>query len=288
MPIILVIITWQVTDNTSMFFSWVNDNGTSFDNISFYPEQLIYSSGKFTALGRSSYTSEHQAKAVIQSNDGLNWDLVTPVLKTIGDNGSGPMTIYIPADLFAYGNGKYVTLGRGYRNGQNKFDPERGYNTYIQSYSSSAYVTDNISMDNVSWQITDNTSMVFNWVNDNGTSFDNISFYPEKLLFSSGKFTALGRSSYTGENQAKAVIQSSDGLNWNLLTPVLKSQPSIYLDNGSVQHFYVPTDLLAYGNGKYVILERGYGNGQNKFDPVRGHTTYISYSKTHQTLPTKE
>ena len=95
--------------------------------------------------------------------------------------------------------------------------------------------TDNISMDNVSWQITDNTSMVFNWVNDNGTSFDNITFYPEQLLFSSGKFTALGRSSYTGENQAKAVIQSNDGLNWNLLTPVLKTQP-IVLDNGTFQN----------------------------------------------------
>ena len=48
---------------------------------SFYPEQLLFSSGKFTALGRSSYTSEYQAKAVIQSNDGLNWSLVTPELK---------------------------------------------------------------------------------------------------------------------------------------------------------------------------------------------------------------
>ena len=70
-----------------------------------------------------------------------------------------------------------------------------------------------------------------------------VSIYPEQLLFSSGKFTALGRSSYTGEYQAKAVIQSNDGLNWDLLTPVLKTQP-IVLDNGTFQN-YVPTELFA-------------------------------------------
>ena len=62
---------------------------------------------------------------------------------------------------------------------------------------SSAYVTtDNLSKDNVSWQVTDNTSMVFNWNNDNGTSTDNITFSAEQLIFAGGKFRAIGRSSY--------------------------------------------------------------------------------------------
>ena len=162
------------------------------------PRQLLYGSGKFTALGRSSYTSENQAKAVIQSNDGLNWDLVTPVLKTTYDNGSyGTVTEYIPTDLFAHGNGKYVALGRSYGGSQIKLDPEKGYSSWIQTYSSKAFITDNLSKDNVTWEVTDNTSMIFSWVNDNGTSFDNITVYPEQLLYSSGKFTALGRSSYT-------------------------------------------------------------------------------------------
>ena len=60
---------------------------------------------------------------------------------------------------------------------QYRYDPERGYNTWIQNYSSSAYVADNIS-DNTTWQVTDNTSMIFNWVNDNGTSYDNIFILP--------------------------------------------------------------------------------------------------------------
>ena len=41
---------------------------------------------------------------------------------------------------------------------QYRYDPER-VNTWISNYSSSAYVTDNIS-DNATWQVTDNTSMV--------------------------------------------------------------------------------------------------------------------------------
>ena len=71
--------------------------------------------------------------------------------------------------------------GRSYSGSQYRYDPERGYNTWIQNYSSSAYVADNIS-DNTTWQVTDNTSMIFNWVNDNGTSYDNISFYPEQAF----------------------------------------------------------------------------------------------------------
>ena len=40
--------------------------------------------------------------------------------------------------------------------------------------------------------------MVFNWVNDNGTSFDNITFYPEQLFL-------LGINLQLWEDQATQV-----------------------------------------------------------------------------------
>ena len=52
--------------------------------------------------------------------------------------------------------------------------------------------------------------MVFNWVNDNGTSFDNITL-PRTTFFSSEN-SLRWEDLATQRVQAKAVIESNDGL----------------------------------------------------------------------------
>ena len=111
--------------------------------VSIYPEQLIYSSSKFTALGRSSYTSQSTAKAVIQSNDGLNWDLVLQCLKQLMDNGQYEHFRIYSTDLFAYGNGKYVALGGSYGGSQYQVRSRKGlYNG--QTFQFYGLITDNL------------------------------------------------------------------------------------------------------------------------------------------------
>ena len=144
------------------------------------------------------------------------------------DNGTGYQNVYIPSELFAYGNGKYVTMSRNYSGSSYKYDPERdtilGYQNIIQ-----AYVSDNISKDNTSWQVTDNSSMFFE-----GSYVLNESPDLKHILHDGNRYLAFDNNS---------MFESFNGQTWSHLGQ--------FGDNFSGNFELVGT---AYGNGKYVAV----------------------------------
>ena len=95
----------------------------------------------------------------------FNWDMITPELKAnITIMEQEILHDYpVPSERFAYGNGTLCCDEIMVNQYFMAMILSRGYNTWDFKISKSlAYVTtDNLSKDNVSWQVTDNSSMIF-------------------------------------------------------------------------------------------------------------------------------
>ncbi len=205
--------------------------------ITFSAEHLIFEGGRFIAVGRSSYNNFGEKRAVIESADGLQWDMITPELKVYHDNGSGLGWYPLPSERFAYGNGRYVAMNYG-ESSFYGYDSSVGYHRYQNVYQQSfAYVTtDNLSKDNVSWQVTDNGSMLF-------SSPYTLEESPElkHIMHDGNRYLAFENKSI--DNKSVAVFESKNGQTWSHLGQIG--------DNFSGNFEMIGT---AYGNGKYVAV----------------------------------
>ena len=257
--------TWTTQNgNPDVSFSveTETDNGTHVDNVTVIPEAMVFHNGKFMGMKSN---SDDVSATLIQSTDGLTWDLIESV-QMPGDN--------VTKLLSAFEKLIHIDL----REGNNTYcqHPSTGSWGYWEECSSSTRDRMQVhqsSDDGLTWDVLDEDVKVsLDYTTEE-------SFRPVSIIFGNQRYVSFldEVTVLSGNDEHIAVGSSDDGLNWSHLgnlAPELLDEDVRSKDKISV----------AYGNGRYVLVAAAKGGMRYKYIPSLGSWNNVYVEDLMQTL----